>query len=511
MILKVVIAAIFLSFGFLMVNRALTNMKTIPMHDFDEANRAEGARNMRLQGTFLAPLTGSPYGRAEDHSVSFKEGSLATIWPHYERPPLAFILMAQTSKYLGDNEFAYRLPSFVFSLLTLIMMVCILWKFNFMAGSIGILIMITSTDRWLSAQYAQQDTIFVFFLIGAMAAIFRFVEIKTQKWKVISGIMVGLAILARAQPAILIFLPLLSLLITKRIKFLDTMAIIIISTVVASPWYIGLSMQYGLAGAVNKMLSVATSRATEVDLTQSAPVYWYLRLWLDTLRPGLIIFLSLIADRLLTRKRLNWKQTALLWYIVGGFMLFSLAKNSVWWYVLPLLSGIAWLSAELVRDYLEQKKNNLMILSFIIILASAPIVLLATTTETFLYGIALFTISVILLRQKVFFSLGLSNLGFVFAVIISLSLFYLRFPAPQPTYAETKEVASFYEQLPEPKCLLVSEMPYEAALFYSKAGEINYYPPTPLRTDCTNYLITRLNLNYQVIARKGQVIMYRLP
>jgi len=511
--LKCVIAIVFLSFGFLFIYRSVANMRTFPLHDYDEANRSEGARNMLLHDSFLAPLTGSPYGRTAGYEVPYSPESIANIWPHYERPPLTFILMAGSSAILGDSELSYRLPSFVFGLATLVILGLIFLKNGLIAGSVGLLILMTSSDWWLSSQYAQLDIIFTFFLIGSITAIFLFVERGDKRWRLFSGIMLGLAILARGQSAILIIFPLFSLLLTKKIKWLDVASILVVSALVSSPWLLGIAWQFGVEESIRKILDLTTSRAILADPTQVAPVYWYARLWLDTLRPGFILLLSLSIVRVFAGKKLNWKQTALAFYFVGGFVLFSLAKNSVWWYVLPLISGVAWLTSELLHDYLIDNKNWLTVISIIVIIASLPIMFQSTTTRVLIYGVMMEALAVMLLFWNA--SIRKEKHGkvvFVLALIASLGLFYIRFPAPQPTYPETKEVASAYQELPEPKCLMISEMPYEAALFYSRAGEITYLDPElPLRTDCTNYLITRSKLEYPIISRQDPIILYRIP
>jgi len=92
-------------------------MTKVPLHDFDEANRAEGARNMKNYSSYLAPLTGSPFLRNIDLFVEAKDNPLLKIYYHLERPPLYFLSMVFSSSIIGDNEFSYRLPSFVFGLM----------------------------------------------------------------------------------------------------------------------------------------------------------------------------------------------------------------------------------------------------------------------------------------------------------------------------------------------------------------------------------------------------------
>ena len=98
--------------------KSVSNMIIISFHDFDEAHRVEGARNMRLNHYYVSPLVGGPYNNgSETETQRYSLDPDKKIYPEKGRPPLVFSLMAISSQIFGDVEWAYRLPSFIFGIL----------------------------------------------------------------------------------------------------------------------------------------------------------------------------------------------------------------------------------------------------------------------------------------------------------------------------------------------------------------------------------------------------------
>ena len=147
-------------FSFLFLFRSVTNITTIPFHDYDEAHRAEGARNMRLHNFFLSPLVGNPYSKNAKISFPYLLDETKTVYAQTGRPPLVFNLMAFSSSLFGDYEWVYRLPSLflglaVFEAIVLSVYFLAKKKPNLLALIVALLAIITSYDWWLSAQMAQ--------------------------------------------------------------------------------------------------------------------------------------------------------------------------------------------------------------------------------------------------------------------------------------------------------------------------------------------------------------------
>jgi len=68
---KTCLVLIFVIFIPLFIIKSLVNMVQIPFHDYDEAHRVEGARNMRLNNYYTSPLAGTPYNSINEHSQSY--------------------------------------------------------------------------------------------------------------------------------------------------------------------------------------------------------------------------------------------------------------------------------------------------------------------------------------------------------------------------------------------------------------------------------------------------------
>src|SRR6516162_11078344 len=71
---------------------------TLPLIDRDEPRFAEASREMRQSGDFVIPRVNGEY--------------------RFDKPPLIYWSQVLAYDFLGDNDFAARLPSVVFAALT---------------------------------------------------------------------------------------------------------------------------------------------------------------------------------------------------------------------------------------------------------------------------------------------------------------------------------------------------------------------------------------------------------
>src|SRR6516164_11323801 len=71
---------------------------TLPLIDRDEPRFAEASREMRQSGDFLVPTLNHEY--------------------RFDKPPLIYWCQVLAYNFLGENDFAARLPSVIFAALT---------------------------------------------------------------------------------------------------------------------------------------------------------------------------------------------------------------------------------------------------------------------------------------------------------------------------------------------------------------------------------------------------------
>jgi 4-amino-4-deoxy-L-arabinose transferase-like glycosyltransferase len=482
-----VIMVFFLVFSLMKIWPGMIKM---PFHDYDEANRAEGARNMKKYNYWLAPVSGSPFLRIED--LAIKSGESNNVYPHLERPPLVFWLMSWSTEIWGDKEVAYRLPSLLFGILGLagLVLVCFKRKTGWWGLMTGLIIMVCSYDWWMSAQMAHLDTALSFFLFFSLVFLLAFEKKRKTIFLILSGVGAGLALLSKGQIAALMFFPLAFLFLKKRIKMREMLIWGLSLFLITSGWFLVFIFKYGWSRwAGIYLMEMLSHRALIQDLSQKAPGYWYVRWWLDSLRPGWILFL-IFSFYDFFRKRLNTEKLVLLSYILGGLLLFSISKNKVWWYVLPLIPALAFYVAIGVKDYLSDKKSGLLNLGLLFFLASYPAVLFSTDRQIAIYGAMIlgfgFLILVLPLKLK---TKKIEKMVFILALAFSYYFFQGHFPINSAGYPESKEIGSYFQSLEGEKCLWVEGVAYEGLMYYSRAGEINYYEGKK-KKGCVNYLVS---------------------
>src|SRR3989338_2491319 len=489
-----IILLIFVVFFSAFVIKSAINMSTIPFHDFDEAHRAEQAKKMKEYFSFLVPLTGSPADRTENLRIPLRENSNLFLYYHPERTTLVYWLIIASTSVFGTSEWAYRLPSFLMTISTIFVFLASIYfsksLFSPVPAAIGFLSLITSGDIWLSGQYAQLDTSLTFFLFTSLLFLIKFSMEKKNIFITISALSFSLAFLSKGQPSVIFVFPLIFLFLRKKLTARDLLKFVASAAFILLPWLFLLGIFFG----IGEFLEIFTKFAADSAIVEysfiKAPIFWYIRWWWDSFRPGWTLFLALLVFDFYY-KTFTIKKMILLSYILGGLVLFSLSVNKIWWYVLPLVPAISFYIYLSVEDYLKKYPLKLINLSFSIVLASVPIFLADSNKVTLAYGILLTLLIFYILHREIKIPKKISAPLFLFSLTFSLFVLFLNFPQIVPYHRNTKYVAEVYKGLPGKKCLHLLNMPPEAVLFYSNAGEvIPLTEKTVLLPDCEDFLIT---------------------
>ena len=474
-------------------------MKKTSFHDFDEANRAEAVKNMKEYRFFLAPLTGSPFLRNEKLAIKVKDNPNLSLFVHLERPPLFFWLTAISTFLFGETELSYRLPSFLFGLATILI--------TFFLHPLSTLSILQSTDLWLSSQNALMDTMLTFFLFIAFLIFLKAVNSKNKLLYFLTGLFWGLSFLAKGQPAVIFIFPLIFSFFVKKLNLKNLFLIFFGFFLIVFPWVFLVIYNFGLNNFISGFFGFASKRTFSFDPTQQAPVFWYIRWWFESFRVGSVLFFVLLINDFLTKK-FDFKKMLILSYFIPSFLLFSLAKNKVWWYVLPLIPVTSLYLHYSISDILKVNKQKILNLLIVVFIASLPIFFGLSNKLALIIEVLMITFGVLILKVKI-----KKTFSFLYPVAIFLSLLFFTFHFPKiiPNFYEAKKVGEYYQKLPQPKCLFVKDIPYEAVLFYTNAKEVNYLGQKPLFKNCKNYLITTdKNLNFKKIFKSQNLILYYL-
>lgn len=519
------LALIFLSFLAIFIIKANVHMIYTPFHDFDEAHRAEKAKRMKEYFSFLVPITGSPVDRITTHKIPLKENPKVFLYYHPERPPFVYWLMIGSTSIFSPTEWAYRFPSFLMGMLTII--IFIIFAKAFLGNSlipafgVGTLALIASEDLWLSSQYAQLDTSITFFSTLCIFSLIYYCKTRKGWVLTLSGLSLAGAVLAKGQPAIILLPPVVFLFLIGKLSSQDLFKFFASASIILIPWLVLLEIFFGLKEVYEAFSKFAATSALVEYSHIKAPIFWYARWWWDSLRPGWSLFLAFIFIDLKSGE-MSWQKKALLSFIIPGFLLFSLSTNKIWWYVLPLVPAVAFYTLLSVRDYLKRYKTALFNLSAVIGLLSVPIGMTISNKLTLIYGGLATLISFIILnfRLKRIISSNIQTGVFLIVLAISLASFLSHFPSIVPYHQNTKFVAKYFFDQPGEKCLWFYDMPPETALFYSNAGEV--FPLAPgksLFPDCQNYLITpaadktaidSFSKNSTLLYQRGTMKLYKL-
>ncbi len=436
--------------------------------------------------------------------------------------------MAISSEVFGDVELSYRLPSLTLGLLGF---AAIIWfaknydqsKTNLLALAVALVSFLTAYDWWMSMQMAHLDTGVAMFTGLAILSLLVFAQLQEGKYLIISGVALGLGILSKGPPAVVFVFPALYLLIIKKLSIKNLLILFTSAFVTLLPWLVPLSLEHGI-DTFWKMYfgsylgdpastKLGGSVGGTADLSQAAPIYWYLRWWFDSLRPGIYIFGSLFVTEVI-RKKLTWQKASLLIFTLGTFILFSVAGSKVWWYVLPAMMGMMGYIYLAARDYLEDNANNQLNLALAIVVGSMPLLLFRSNSIALGYGLLITGLCFIILQVKSLPKLESNTRQLLFAAstLFSLMAFYFKFPKVNPPYPQMEQIGAAYFALPKPKCLwLEPELHYEAILYYSKAGNIRYLTEDAmLNKDCVNYLVSDLEQPLDVVSQIDGITLYQL-
>ncbi len=339
------------------------------LHDWDERFHALVARNMSNH-----PLVPTLYENPvlPIDSSTWVDGH---IWLHKQPLPLWF--MAGSIKMFGINEYAVRLPSVLFSTLTILLVFFIGRNlFNkrtgliaaFLTGIHGLIIELTggrvATDHI--------DILFLFFTTLGVHFAVLYSKRKNILYSVLTGVAIGLAVLCKWLPAYIVFL--IWIILTYRRTYIPkiiahSVIILTSSLIIFLPWQIYILNMF--PAVAKQEYSYNLRHFTEVLDGNYGPFYYYL----EKVRIlfGEVIYIPLIWLIVKIFRRFESKRVALLSWILVPTIFFSLAKTKMQGYIIfcaPaffLLTAYFLVYVQFIRRRFKYP-NTLLILCFVLFL-----------------------------------------------------------------------------------------------------------------------------------------------
>ena len=272
----------------------------------DEPRYAAIGRDMAATGDWITPRLNSQ--------------------PWFEKPPLTYWLTALGNLAHLPGEWAARLPEALISVAFLIFFYVTLAKEFTPRVALAATSILATSAGWMAYSFAALTDLPMAAALGAAILLAVFDERRA----LLAGAFLGLSILGKGFVPVVLFAPVL-LITRKRFQILAA------AVIVASPWFVLCWLRNGSAFWDDFFWKQHIARFLTPSLEHVQPIWYYI----PVLLAGLFPWTPLVA--LLPKRELyNDRRLLLLGaWLLYGLLFFSIAKNKLPGYLLPLMPGVA--------------------------------------------------------------------------------------------------------------------------------------------------------------------------
>jgi 4-amino-4-deoxy-L-arabinose transferase-like glycosyltransferase len=300
-----------------------------PLFDPDEGRNAEVAREMAATNDYVLPhFDGLPY---------------------LDKPIVYFASAAAVMEVLGPTETAARLPAFLFTLATLVVVVWFVrrrWGAD--TGWLAALALATMPLVLAYARTTIMDSALAFCTTLAILAFW-------DERPVLAWAAVGLGAITKGPVAILIPLATLipyALLTGRRLRRLFPLAGLAVFAVVALPWFLAVSQRVPEFPHY-VFVRETFERVTTKSFHRTAPIWYYLPIVPVAAFPWIVPALAGVKNWRWTwqARRVNplaQESLFLACWVLGPLLFFTLNQSKLPQYVLPLMPPFALAAARLL-------------------------------------------------------------------------------------------------------------------------------------------------------------------
>lgn len=345
------------------------------LHDWDERFHALVAKNL-IKQPFVPKLYANPL-----LPYDYQNWGSNCIWLH--KQPVPLWCMALSLKIAGINEFAVRLPSVILSSCGILITYYIaMYLYGSKVAFISAFFFAINGQiiAMTGGRYATDhvDIFFLFFISLAVMLAIKFAKSKNQFFNILAGISIGLAVLSKWLPA-LIVLPIWFLLVQdsqrfKNTEILKNFSILIAALVITLlPWQIYIYHQFPLEAKWEASFNF--KHLTE-GLEGHGRPFTYHFLQLGQLY-GELVYLPIIWYIYKTLfNRLNHRRLLILAWLLIPLAFFSFSKTKMPAYTLfssPSVFIIAGLFIVFLRRYSKKFKYRIASITILVLLIALPV------------------------------------------------------------------------------------------------------------------------------------------
>lgn len=277
------------------------------------------------------------------------------LWgePWFEKPPLLYWMTGIGFKAGLNPDLAPRLPVAFLSIAFLVFFVITLRReFGDSAAFYATTLLATSVG-WLAYSHIAVTDLPLSAAFGAaMLILLR----NDKRGAVYSGILLGLAILAKGLVPLALFLPAVWFL-RRRAK--DLTIIFAGAAIVGLPWYVLVTLRNGSAFLDEFFVKQTFGRLASSALGHEQPSWFYLPVLLAAMFPWTPMLALLFQKRIYQDQRIRLLAAWLAW----GVIFFSLFLNKLPGYLLPLLPAAAALIGIAIAGQKERSPKMIMLIA----------------------------------------------------------------------------------------------------------------------------------------------------
>lgn len=323
-------------------------MMTLSLGEWDERFHALVAKN--LMNDPLHPILISENLVKLDPN----DWSMCHIW--LAKPPLALWTMALSLKIFGINELGLRLPSLLFSMISIYLTYAIGKKlFNEKVALIAAFLYAVNGLLYeiniglLSGDHV--DTLLHLLFQSSIYFVLHYSNLSSQKLGIILGILIGLAFLTKWTMALLIWTVLAAyFLATHRKRSLSIiLSMSFIAIFISLPWVLWIFSQF--PKEAYQMMQGLIHPVTTVIQNHDGSWYYYL----NSIRINIneLVYLPLILLMVRSFRHLNNEKLLLMFWIFIPLILLSISATKREVYIMisatPMFISIGWMMVYLSK------------------------------------------------------------------------------------------------------------------------------------------------------------------
>ena len=253
------------------------------------------------------------------------------LWgePWFEKPALLYWMTATGFRAGLDPDLAPRLPVAIVSVAFLICFFVALQREFGDRAAFYATVMLGTSAGWLAFSHvAVTDLPMSAALAGAMLAV------MSGRGRAFAGALLGLAVLAKGLVPLALFLPALWFW-RKRVP--DLLVLLTVAVAVATPWYVLVTLRNGAPFLEEFFWKHHFERFLTGALQHEQPFWFYLPIFVAGFFPWSPLLLLLFENRIYKDQRVMF----LLGWLAWGFLFFSVSRNKLPGYLLPLFPPAA--------------------------------------------------------------------------------------------------------------------------------------------------------------------------